>query len=266
MKVTSVILALSAIVAMAQATGGLRDVTKSAEAVTSLLNVADLSGTSVKRGLDGTVGTSAVKAKRNILGSNRGVGGVSAPGNVVDELTKGLTGRALSKRATVDVKVILDVVADIVAGIHVQLDAIVQAEVVAKIRKLNVAGLVGVDANVRVEALAYINVLIGRNINQSFRKAIADRVSAHVRGNVNVNVDVIVADVRKMIAARVRAIVVGVDATVMARVCARVKVLNAVTLPVNVYLGLHADILIDNIMVKLDAKLVASVKRALARA
>ncbi|KAK3825842.1 MAG: hypothetical protein J3Q66DRAFT_436837 [Benniella sp.] len=237
MKFTSVILALSAVVAMVQAAP-----------------VPDLPvipfGDDTRPGLPVEhPNVSVPLAKRIVLGLVAHIDDPSATNTGI------VTKRALSDDILADISTIQNTIHTVADQVQIDLENLVTVEVNAYIQAhLHVANIVSIDAEVLVAIRAVIHAAIG-DIYPGLDATIDGLVNKAVTAADKVNVNELVPEVISLIHALITKVVATVDVEVLAKVYAEVKVLDIVEIPVNVdvdaKLGLNVEAVVGQLLANL---------------
>ncbi|KAK3825841.1 MAG: hypothetical protein J3Q66DRAFT_110397, partial [Benniella sp.] len=241
MKFTSVILTLSAVVAMVQAapivpvdglTGAL-PLPGSQES----LSKRDIIGVDTevrKRDIDLEIDTDVNISKRDI--------NANVDATVDENVNVDLRKRGLAESTLTDIGVIQNTIGNVVANVAVSLEATVQAEVTVYFEKhFAIPNIVSVDASVAATIRAVIDVAIA-NIYPGLNGKINDLVDNAAASTNTVDVKSLVPGVSSLITDIVTQVVVAVDVLVLSEVAATVKVLGKIDVPVKVAAGVKVGL------------------------
>ncbi|KAK3825849.1 MAG: hypothetical protein J3Q66DRAFT_436844 [Benniella sp.] len=258
MKFTSVILALSAVVAMVQAAPlpqlpvALPNLAGGASplgAVGSLPVVGGVSGGIAPLGgvvasVRETVDDSVAPTVENLVG-----GEIDVP--ALNKVNK----RDLTKAIPADTSTIQNTIHTVADQVQIDLENLVTVEVNAYIQaRLHIANIASIDAEVPVAIRAVIRAAIG-DIYPGLEATIDGLVNKAVTAADKVNVNELVPKVISLIHDLITKVVVTVDVEVLAKVYAEVKVLDIVEIPVNVdvdaKLGLNVEVVVGQLLANL---------------
>ncbi|KAK3825843.1 MAG: hypothetical protein J3Q66DRAFT_384953 [Benniella sp.] len=247
MKFTSVILALSAVVAMVQA-APLPDVPLGPVGGVDVNGVLppQVSGLPcIPAGLPSVPGAPALPTCAPVDGDSTLS---NLPGT-------GIAKRDLTKAIPADISTIRNTIHSVADQVQIDLESLVTVEVNAYIQAhLHVANIVSIDAEVLVAIRAVIRAAIG-DIYPNLDATIDGLVNKAVTAADKVNVNELVPEVVSLIHSLITKVVATVDVEVLAKVYAEVKVLDIVEIPVNVdvdaKLGLNVEVVVGQLLANL---------------
>ncbi|KAK3825852.1 MAG: hypothetical protein J3Q66DRAFT_110486 [Benniella sp.] len=227
MKFTSVLLALSAVVAMVQA--------------------VPLS----KRDVEGDVGFNG------LVYIGRDPINIDLRKRFVDSILErvpisGISKRDLAQSIPTDISTIQNAIDGLVAPIQVTLATLVQVAVDAHIQlALGVAGIVEANADIQAAIKAVIGVAVTANLS-GLEDTIKSLVNNAVTTAETVDVNALAAQAADLIHDRVAEVVVQVNVLVLAEIYAHIKALGLVDIPVSVNLaaelGLDVEVVVGQLI------------------
>ncbi|KAK3825850.1 MAG: hypothetical protein J3Q66DRAFT_396773 [Benniella sp.] len=167
----------------------------------------------------------------------------------------GIVKRDLTKAIPADISTIQNTIHTVADQVQIDLENLVTVEVNAYIQAhLHVANIVSIDAEVLVAIRAVIRAAIG-DIYPGLDATIDGLVNKAVTAADKVNVNELVPEVISLIHDLITKVVVAVDVEVLAKVYAEVKVLDIVEIPVAVdvhaKLGLNVEAVVGQLLANL---------------